>query len=130
MLTKASVYIWIRKKELPSYQCIITKTTYCVFNYWLTHKSIKKWWWSKKEMLLKNIFSLKFIVFDSRNSSRHPLLLSDLLIYLLQKSTCNHPLLHVQYIWQIFLFQEYCYFRGMLTAIDFEWIVSISGGHF
>ena len=32
MLTKASVCIWIRKKELPSYQLIITETTYCGFN--------------------------------------------------------------------------------------------------
>ena len=40
---------------------------------------------------------------------------------------CNHPLLMVQCIWQIFLFQEYCYFRGVLTAIQFERTVSISG---
>ena len=81
-------------------------------------------------MLLKNIFSLKITVFDRRNISSHPLLLSDALIYLFQKSTCNHPLLHVQCICQIFLFQEYYYFRGMLTAKDFEGIVSISRGHF
>ena len=50
----------------------------------------------------------------------------DVLIYSFQKKTCNHPLLHVQCIWQIFLFQEYCYF----SAIDFQWTVIISGGHF
>ena len=64
-------------------------------------------------------------MFDPRKSSSHPLLLSDILIYLFQKSTCNHSLLHVQCIGQIFLSQEYCYFRGVLTAIGFEWIVSI-----
>ena len=81
-------------------------------------------------MLLKSIFSFKFVVFDSKNSSSHLPLLNDVLIYFLQKSTCNHPQLHVQSMWQIFLFQEYCYFTGMLTAINFEWIVSILGGHF
>lgn len=48
----------------------------------------------------------------------------------ISKEHCKHTLLHVQYIWQIFLFQEYRYFREMLTAIDFKWIVSISGDHF
>ena len=71
---------------------------------------------------------MKVTVFDPRNNSSHPLLLSDVLIYLFQKSTCNHPLLHAQYIWQIFL--EYCYSGGVLTAIDFEWTVIISGDRF
>ena len=53
-------------------------------------------------MLLKNVFSLKVTVFDPRNSSSHLLFLSDLLIYLFQKSTCNHSLLHVQCIRQMF----------------------------
>ena len=75
-------------------------------------------------------FFLKVTVFDPRNSSSHPLLVRDVLIYVFQNSTYNNPLLHVQCIWQIFLFQEYCYFRGMLTARDFEWTISISGGHF
>ena len=78
--------------------------------------------------MLLNIFFLKVTVFDPRNNSSHPLLLSDVLIYLFQKSTCNHPLLYVQYIWQIFL--EYCYFGGVLTVIDFEWTVIISGDRF
>ena len=26
--------------------------------------------------------------------------------------------------------REHCYFRGVLTAIDFKWTVSIWGGHF
>ena len=107
ILTKASVRIWtlskwLHKKELPSYQLINTETTYCGFNYWLTHKSNKKWWLSKKEMLLKSIFSLKVTMFDPRNSSNHPYFLSDVLIYLFQNSTCNHPLLHVQCFRQMF----------------------------
>ena len=81
---------------------IYTETTYCGFNYWLTHKSNKKWRWSKKEMLLKNIFSLKVTVFDSRNSSSHVLFLRDVLIYIYFRRALNHPFFHVQCIRQIF----------------------------
>ena len=47
-------------------------------------------------------------------------------MYLFRKCIFNHPLLHVQCISKIFWLQEYCYFRGVLTVIDFEWTVSIS----
>ena len=73
-------------------------------------------------MLLKSIFSLKVPVFDARNSSNHLLLLSKTLTYLFQKNDCKHPLFHVQCVWQIFLFQGCCYFRGVFTAIDFDWM--------
>ena len=73
---------------------------------------------------------MKITVFDPRKSSSHPLLVRDVLIYVFQKSTSNNPSLHVQCIWQIFLFQEYCYLRVALTTTDFEWTVSSSGGHF
>ena len=135
MLTKASVRIWTLsnndyvRKSSHSINLQTPETTYCGLNCWLTHKSNKKWQLSKKEILLK-IFFLKVTVFNPRNSSTHPLLIRDVLIYVFQKSTCNNPLLHVQCIWQIFLFQEYCYFRGVLTATDFEWTISISVGHF
>ena len=75
--------------------------------------------------IAKNIY-FKFIVFDPRSSSSHPLLLHDVLIYVIQKSTCTN----VQCIWQIFLYQEFCYFRRVLTVTDFEWTVSISGDYF
>ena len=78
----------------------------------------------------KTFFFLKITVFDPRKGSSHPLLVRDVLIYVFQKSTSNNPSLHVQCIWQIFLFQEYCYLRVALTATDFEWTVSSSGGHF
>ena len=76
------------------------------------------------------VFSLKVTVFDPRKSSSHLLLLHDVLIYLFYRTTCNHTLLHAQYIWQLFLLQEYCYFRGILTALDLEWVVCVPGGHF
>ena len=68
----------------------------------------------------KKIFFLwrLLTVFDLRNSSSRPLFLSDVLTFLFQKSTCNHTLLHVQCVWQIFLLQEYCYFREVFTAMD------------
>ena len=78
----------------------------------------------------KSFFFLKVTVFGPRNSSSHPLLLSDVLTYLFQKSTATIHCCMYNVFWQIFLFQEYCCFRGVLTATDFEWTVSISGGHF
>ena len=101
-------------KEFPSYQFINAETTYWRFNYWLNHKSNEK---SKKEVLLKNLFFEGYCVWSNSGFS-HPLSLSDVLIYLFQKSTCNHLLLLV------------AYFREVLTVIGFEWTVSFLGGHF
>ena len=99
----------------------VFKLTYCVFNYCLTHKSDKKSRWFKKKMLLKNVFSLNATVFDPRNSSSHLLFLSDILIYLSQKSTCNHPLLHVQWIRQIFSISGVLLFQRS-TYSDRFWV--------
>ena len=70
--------------------------------------------------MLKTFF-LKVTVFDPRNSSSHPVLVRDVIIYVFQKSTCNNPLLHVQRIWQIFHFRstvisEECLQRQILSG--------------
>ena len=80
--------------------------------------------------IVKNIFSFEGYRVWSKEQFQPSSIIKWRINIFISEEHCNHPLLHVQCIWQIFLFQEYCYFRAVFTAIDFDLTVSISGGHF